>query len=133
MRQEKVFGDTFVHGQTGTHKVCSCIRDSQQIKAGLDSAVLPAGPVQRQKNTVCLPADFQHIGTEKSASPIFSECFHRLQVGTVLPHGSHTGSPVRFPLKNALRVSLQSQVHIQQNCLMPVFPESMVNHTAGTQ
>ena len=131
-RIHKALGNGLVHGHAAAQIAGAGIGYAQQIQRGLDPAILAAAAVQRQKDDVGHPADGQHVLAQHTGALILPAASHSLQIRL---HALHmvVGAQAVRRVENILQaslVALESQKHIHQNGLMPLFPQGTAD--AGT-
>ena len=83
LRLQKPLGNGFVHGHAAAQIARAGVGYSQQIQRGLNTTVLAAGAVERQKHDIRHGAHRQHVLPSRTA-PDPSDCGARLQIRSLL-------------------------------------------------
>ena len=119
-----LLGDGLVHGHTAGEVSAPGVGDAQQVKCRLDPAVLPALPVEAEKDRVRRPADLQRPGAEEAGRLVPPPPAHGLKVRRVGGDGRlpDEAGAVEHILRRAL-VPLQAQVHIHHHRPVPPLPQ----------
>ena len=134
-RIHKALGDGLIHGHAAAQIAGAGVGYAQQIQRGLNTAILAAAAVERQKYDVGHLADGQHILAQHTGALIPPAAAHRLQIRL---HALHmvVGAKAVRRVENILQpslVALKPQKHIHQNGLMPLLPQCAAHAGAAGQ
>ena len=108
---------------------------SQQIQRGLNTTVLAAGAVERQKHDIRHGAHRQHVLAQQGRPLILPTAAHGLQIRSLLRDPVVAAQAVRG-IEDILQptlIALQPQEHIHQNSLMSPLPQCPAHTGAGGQ
>ena len=130
----QALGQVLVHGQAGTQITRPRVGNAHEIKGGLYPSVLPAGPVEGQKDDVRHLAELQHaLAKLAGALPLpGSPNLRQVRCFGVHPLPLVGEGCVKI-VRHRARVCLQAEVHIHQGRLVPQPPQGMGDHGARGQ
>ena len=135
LRLQKPLGNGFVHGHAAAQIARAGVGYSQQIQRGLNTTVLAAGAVERQKHDIRHGAHRQHVLAQQGRPLILPTAAHGLQIRSLLRDPVVAAQAVRG-IEDILQptlIALQPQEHIHQNSLMSPLPQRPAHTGAGGQ